>query len=284
VDRVLVEDGHARGIRLAESGEAIAADRVILAAGAYGSPAILLRSGLGPASHLRALGIAVLEDLPGVGQNLIDHPLLGLRYTAPPRVATEDMPFFQTLLTGRSTKAQGIGDLHILPSAVAAEASGGSAAFTLFVSLMKPLSRGKLGLRSADPAAAPAVDLGYFGHPDDMPRMLEVVGIARQLSRTAPLSDLVVEEDYPGSHVPDTAADLQRAILGQVETYHHPVGTCRMGSASDSGAVVDAHGSVHAVKGLSIVDASIMPTIPAANTNLPTIMIAERCAAWLRQD
>jgi choline dehydrogenase len=281
VDRVLMDGRRARGIHLAGPGETIGADHVILAAGAYGSPAILMRSGLGPAGHLRTLGIAVLDDLPGVGQNLIDHPLLGLRFMAAPPAATEHIPFAQTLLTSRSAQAHDFSDLHILPTSILpAEPGERSASFTLFVAVMKPKSRGELRLRSADPSATPVVDLGYFSDPDDMPRMIEAVRAARRLSRTPELSDLVVEEEYPGGRVSDTDADLQRSILGQVETYHHPVGTCRMGPALDRGAVVDARGSVHAVEGLSIVDASIMPTIPAANTNLSTIMVAERCAAW----
>lgn len=279
VDRVLFDKRRTTGVRLAGSADAIAADRVILAAGSYSSPAILMRSGLGPAEQLRSLGIAVVEDLPGVGENLIDHPLLGLRYAAPPPGGGAN-PFAQTLLTLESSAGAGQ-DLHVFPTSAGLGDSPAGASFVLFVSVMKPLSRGRLLLTSADPAAAPRIDLGYFTHPGDMPRMIEALRMARRLARTSPLAELALEELYPGRDVPDSDADLERAVLDQVETYHHPVSTCRMGPPSDRGAVVDARACVRGVDGLWVVDASIMPAIPAANTNLPVIMLAERCAAWL---
>ncbi len=141
---------------------------------------------------------------------------------------------------------------------------------------MKPRSRGRLRLRSSAPDAAPMIDLGYFTDPDDLRRMLKGVRVARQLAQTAAMKEITLQELYPG-----TEANLEAAVLAEVESYHHPVGTCRMGTGTDSMAVVDPQGKVHGVEGLWIVDASIMPTIPAANTNLPTIVVAERCAAWL---
>lgn len=286
VERVLFEERRAVGIHLADPIETLYADHIILASGSYGSPAILMRSGLGPADHLKALGIPVLEDLSGVGQNLADHPLLGLGFAAPRPNYPTNVPFFQTLLTLKSSAAVSSHDLQIVPSAVFPTdprdvPSGGQ--FTLFVSVIQPSSRGRLWLRSADPSTAPCIDLGYFTHPDDMPRMIGAVHIARQLARTSPLSNLVVQELYPGPHIPDAPADLEGAIRAEVETYHHPVGTCAMGPATHAEAVVDHRGNVHGVKGLSVIDASIMPTIPAANTNLPTIMVAERCTVWLME-
>lgn len=146
----------------------------------------------------------------------------------------------------------------------------------LLVSVLKPLSRGQVRLRSPNPRAAPLIDLGYFTHPNDMPRMIEAVRAARQVAQTSPLSDRIIEESYPGSQVADADADLEAAILDDVTTYHHPVGTCAIGPATKPGAVVDHQGSVHGVQSLFVIDASIMPTIPAANTKLPTIMVAER--------
>lgn len=286
VDRVLFEGRRAVGIRLADPVETLHADHVILASGSYSSPAILMRSGLGPADHLKALGISVLEDLSGVGQNLTDHPLLGLGFAAPRPDRSTDVPVFQTLLTLKSSVAVSSHDLQILPGSIFPTdprdiPSEGQ--FTLFVSVIKPRSRGRLWLRSADPSAAPRIDLGYFTHPDDMPRMIEAVHMARQLARTLPLCDWIIQELSPGSHVSDATIDLEVAVRAEVETYHHPVGTCAMGPATHAEAVVDHRGNVHGVKGLSVIDASIMPTIPAANTNLPTIMVAERCAAWLTE-
>mgnify|MGYP001770945001 CR=1 FL=1 len=260
--------------------EDVKSDRVIVSAGTYGSPAILMRSGLGPADELRALGIAVLEDLAGVGQNLTDHPLFELSFAARCPPQPDPVPAFQTVLTFRSsTTAQGH-DLQILPRSIIGEGSV-SARFVLFASVLKPLSRGRLRLRSPNPAAPPLIDLGYFTNPGDMPRMVEAVRVARRLAQTAPLSSWVIEETYPGSQITDSQNELEAAIRGAIATYHHPVGTCAMGPLTDAGAVVDPQGNVHGVEGLAVIDAPIMPTIPAANTNLPTIMLAERCAAFL---
>jgi choline dehydrogenase len=153
---------------------------------------------------------------------------------------------------------------------------------TLYVALMTPASTGSLRLRSRDAAAAPVIDHGYLTHPDDMPRVVSTVRAAQQLARTSPLSDLIVADLFqaPAGGAP---MSLESAIRANVGTYFHPVGTCRMGPASDVTAVVDARGAVHGLRGLSVVDASIMPAIPAANTNVPTLMLAERCAAWLNE-
>ncbi len=279
VDRVVLEGKRAVGIRLAKPAEVLHAGRVILSAGTYGSPAILMRSGIGPADHLRSFKIQVVQDSPGVGRNLIDHPLVGLAYAAPnPKRA--NVPAFQTLLTLKSSDALPGHDLQVVP--VSIFPGRGSGQFSLLVSVVKPRSRGHLRIRSADPDTAPLINLDYFSHPDDMPRMIDVLRVARRLAQTPPMSKLVMQELYPGAAVSSDRA-VEEAIRAGVGTYHHPVGTCRMGPSTETEAVVDAQGNVHGVEGLSVIDASIMPTIPAANTNLPTIMIAERCAAWLTQ-
>jgi choline dehydrogenase len=286
VDRVMFEDRRAVGVRLAEAAERIPAHHVILAAGAFGSPAILMRSGIGPAVHLKSLAIDVLADLPGVGRGLSDHPRLGLRFAAPPPAQPEERPGCQTVLTLKSSETIEGHDLQILPwtiSAVDRTESPSGGAFTIHASVVKPRSRGSLRLRSSDPGAAPLIDPAYFTHPDDMPRMIHAVRMARRLSRTQPLAAVILEELNPGPQVGDAAADLEAAIRAEVGTYYHPVGSCAMGPPADAMAVVDARGNVHGIEGLSVVDASIMPTIPAANTNLPTIMLAERCAAWMKR-
>jgi choline dehydrogenase len=286
VDRILLEDRRAVGVCLADPAdeEVLYGERIILAAGTYGSPAILMRSGIGPAQHLKALDIPVRVDLPGVGQNLIDHPLFGLHFASAPAALVKDPPIFQTVVTLKSSLATDGHDLQILPCSaypVEPEESPTGAVYLMLVSVTKPLSRGWLRLRSPDPVEAPAIDPGYFIHPDDMPRMIEVIREARRLSGTPPLADWTIEELYPGPQVSDPA-DLGAAVLTRLDTYHHPVGTCHMGPATDAMAVVDARGNVRGVEDLSAIDASIMPTIPGANTNLPTIMLAERCAAWLK--
>jgi len=283
VDRVAFEGHCAVGVRLGGSTETIRADHVVLAAGAFGSPAILMRSGIGPADHLKSLGISVLRDLPGVGRNLSDHPLLALHSTAPAAAESKDLPGCQAVLTLKSSYSNVGHDLQIFPWTIPPAEPGENPIFEIYVALMKPDSRGWLRLGSSDPTAAPVMDLGYFTDPGDMPRMIHAMRAARRLARTRPLSDVARQELFPGPQTTDADADLESAIRTRVGTYFHPAGTCRMGPATDATAVVDSRGSVHGVEGLSVVDASIMPSIPAANTNLPTLMLAERCSAWVAE-
>jgi choline dehydrogenase len=138
-------------------------------------------------------------------------------------------------------------------------------------------------LRSADPADPPHIDIAHLRHPEDMARMIEATLHARQLSRTPPLAGFVTGAELaPGPALSDgDTAGLARSIRERAGSYHHPVGTCAMGPSPDHGAVVDARGAVHGIDGLWVADASVMPAIPAANTNLSTIVIAERIAQWL---
>ena len=265
VDCVVVGDGRARGVRLA-GGETLDADEVVVSAGAYNSPSILLRSGIGSAEDLRALGVDVVANLP-VGANLMEHPLLSVDYHSRTAPGTD---WFQTAITCRSDHAgTDPFDLHLLPGGPV-ETSPDEFVFIVLVGLMRPSSRGSVSLRTLDPNAPPRIVLGGLREPDDLARMVEGVERARELVHTAPLSGLVVGDELrPGP------GDLETAILREVGVYHHASGTCAMGS------VVDNEGRVLGVDGLRVVDASIMPTIPAANTNLPTIMLAERIAAMM---
>jgi choline dehydrogenase len=146
-----------------------------------------------------------------------------------------------------------------------------------------PYSRGWVRIRSADPADPPCIDVAHLRHPDDMSRMVEATLIARAISRTAPLTGLIEGPELaPGPAITDgDISAIAASIASRVDTYHHPAGTCRMGPDPDGGAVVDARGRVHGIEHLHVADASIMPAIPSANTNLPTIMIAERVACWI---
>ena len=282
VDRVEVEHGRARGVRLQDGG-VVEADTVILTGGAYASPAILLRSGIGPAADLRALGLPVEADLPGVGANLVDHPLVAVDLpVAPGRRG----PALQMVLTMRSDLAdpEGPPDLQVFTSGpYDDEAVPSGAVFGLAIELLAPRSRGSLRLRSTDPADPPRIDPAHLRHPDDIAGMVHATRVARRISRTSPLAGLVLgPEINPGDGIADDDADgLARSIRSRVSSCHHPVGTCAMGPDPTAGAVVDARGAVHGIDGLYVADASVMPTIPAANTNLPTIVVAERIAAWL---
>ena len=283
VDRILLDGRRATGVRLAGTGEEIRARTVILSAGAYNSPTILMRSGIGPIERLERLSIPCVADLPGAGQNLIDHPIRAVRYATPVLPPPGHVPPLQTVMTMQSELKRYLYDLHVIPRSVFpgdALIGADRAEFRLLLSVLKPHSRGSVQLRSTDPAASPVIDPGYFNHPDDMARMMEVTRRVEDLLQAAPMRELKLERRHPD---PDVVSDemMENVIRADTRTYHHPVGTCRMGPDGESGAVVDHTGKVHGMGGLYVIDASIMPTIPAANTNLPAIMVAERCLAWL---
>jgi choline dehydrogenase len=263
VDRLLLRNGRAVGVQLAD-GTALHADAVVLCAGAFGSAAILMRSGVGPAADLRSLGIDLVVDAPGVGANLHDHPLLRLEFSTN---AAPSVPIRQTLLTARSDPAQPSPDVQVFPSGPA----GG--ALTILVALMSPHSRGRLMLTSADPSAPPRIDPGHLSDPSDLPRIATGVRIARDIADAmAPDITGVAPTSEPLLNTDDSSS----AIVDRLNAYHHPVGTCRMGT--DPTAVVDNRGRLHGLDGVRVVDASIFPTIPTANTNVPTLMAAERLA------
>jgi choline dehydrogenase len=288
VDRMVIAGGRAVAVLPAGDGEAIEAGRVVLAAGTLSSPGILLRSGVGPRTELARLSIAEVRDLPGVGRNLIDHIWVSVDVPAAP--GAPPAPLGQTVITMHSREADRAGppDLHVVPVSamdVPVDESPTGARFLVGVSVLKPRSRGRLWLDTADPEAAPRVDPAYLSHPSDVARAVEGIVAARRLLRTPPLSDLVAGEELrPAPGVEDgDIPGIEAGIRATYDTYYHQVGTCRMGPDPTAGDVVDASGAVHGVEGLSVADASIMPDIPSANTNLPTIMIAERIAALLRQ-
>ncbi|WP_411080419.1 GMC family oxidoreductase [Streptomyces sp. cmx-18-6] len=280
VDRVLTHRGVARGVRLV-SGEVIPAGVVVLAAGAYSSCAILLRSGIGPAAELSRLGIAPAVDLPGVGRNLQDHTGLSLRWSAPVTAPME--PRYQVLVT--AADPQGRPDevaLHLIGACTGTTGEGRAEAF-VSVRVMRTLSRGRVRLAGRDPALPPVVEPCYFDHPEDLRLLREGLGHAYRITGAAPLRDRFDATPRPGPALLEDPALLERHVNRSSSGYHHPVGTCRMGEDPRSGAVTDWAGRVHGVADLRVCDASVMPVIPSGNTALPTIAVAERMAhLWLR--
>ncbi|MFI6676708.1 GMC family oxidoreductase [Kribbella sp. NPDC050470] len=280
IGRVEIAHGRVVGVRTT-TGELLEADRVVLAAGTYGSPAILARSGVGSAARLSRLGIDVVADLPAVGEHLIDHPIVAVDLPTRPAAG----PKFQAIATLSSTSS-GAPDLHLFaagPFPVEREICESGAIFGIVAGLMAPQSEGSVRVRSADPSDPPRIDVAHLRHPDDLARMVDATVEARRIARSEPLAALVTgAEIEPGPAVADDARTaIAESIRARVASYHHPVGTCRMGTDPDRDAVVDARGRVYGVDRLWIADASVMPTIPTANTNLPTVMLAERLAAWL---
>jgi choline dehydrogenase len=293
VDRVLVQQGRVTGVQvISPQGPArIETGQVILCGGAYGSPVVLLRSGIGAPDDLRAMGIELVHPLPGVGQNLHDHPAMLLTYSGSPALIAAMEAYIATgrriyeehsIVKARSSLCEGAFDLHIYPVGGRQIYRDGSWFFSLPVAVLDPRSRGSLRLASCDPQAAPILDHGYLTDDSDhdLAVLLEGVALARRLARQAPLAGLVGEELAPGAHVLEPEA-LRAAIRAGGQHYYHPVGTCKMGPASDPLAVVDASGHVHGLEGLVVADASIMPVIPRANTNIPTVVIGEKIATAL---
>ena len=280
VKEILIRSQRAIGARLGRPDEAVHADEVIVCAGAYLSPVLLLRSGLGPAADLAALGRPLVADLPGVGANLADHPAVAVDLPCPPPGG--DPAIFQLVATAYSSAADrrsGPPDLQLMtcgPYPAADGRHGGMIA----AALLKPASRGRVRLRSLDPDAAPGIDLGYYREPGDLDRILEGLRLADAAAADPAGAGLTGGERHgPGRRVIADDAAAAAWIRTATWSYHHPVGTCAMGLDPAAGAVVGPDARVHGVAGLSVADASILPDIPSANTNLPVIMAAEHIAA-----
>jgi choline dehydrogenase-like flavoprotein len=269
VASVVLEDSRAVGVRL-HDGQVIEAGRVVLCAGTYGSPPILMRSGVGPAAHLRELGIPVIADLPGVGANLADHPQVEVdcAYTGAGRSA----PVLHSIATfhsaGRSTRETP--DLMLW---LADPEEGES--FMIEILLLRPRSRGSVSLRSADPSDPPIIELPNLGDASDMERLAEGYRRALEVANHPELRRVC---RGPAPVEPD---DLDELIRAEEYSIPHVVGTCAMGPRPEDGAVVDPSGRVYGIERLRVVDASIMPDVPSGFTHVPTIMIAERLSAEL---
>lgn len=289
VDKLHIAHGKVSGAEVisAQGRQTIQAGRVILCAGAYASPAILLRSGIGPAEELRALDIQPLVDLPGVGKNLHDHPAIYLKFNASTqmdRAMNDFVAAGHTLFTEqclaklRSDHCENAFDLHFYPCSNPNADVNGHWEFVLPVANMTPQSRGSVRLQSSDPTIAPLIDTGYLTDVEDRDATILLSGIelARQVMHQSGMAEQLGSETADSLQIGDLES-VRRACLH----YYHPVGSCKMGTARDPLAVVNARGQLYGVENLFVGDASIMPIIPRANTNLPTLAVAERIAEWL---
>ena len=283
VAEVALKANRANGVRLV-GGETIGAAVVVLCAGAYASPAVLLRSGLGPADELARLGIPVAVDLPGVGRNLADHPSVSL--VLPYRSDAEPAPLFQIVATLHSSQSTGSDppDLQVLVFGPYEPLVDGPSTFLCGAALLKPRSRGTVSLRSRAPIDPPRIALGYLREQTDTERIVEGLDRAEALAADPAVRALCDEGSGRLDRPPRDPRERREWVRRNCWTYHHVVGTCAMGPASDRAAVVDAHGRVHGSEALFVADASVMPDIPSANTHIPTVMIAERLAHELAAD
>lgn len=298
--------GAEQTLHLQPGGEAL------LSAGAFGSPQLLMLSGIGPAAHLREHGIHVLRDLPGVGENLHDHPDVVMVVNAPkvtelfgislPGVANMVKGLFEwrrrrsgPLTTNfaeaggfiKSAPTEAIPDLQ-LHFVVGKLVDHGRKTvlghgYSCHVCLLRPKSRGTLRLASADPQVMPLIDPAFLRDADDVARLVRGFKVMRTLLQQPALARHGgVESAASREAVSD--AQIEQFIRGHADTIYHPVGTCRMGPDPAAGAVVDARLRVHGVDGLRVVDASVMPSVVGGNTNAPVIMMGEKATDMIRDD
>jgi len=311
VTSLVLERGRAAGVRYRRDGKddvARAEREVLLAAGAIGSPHVLLLSGIGPADDLRAAGVAVEADAPGVGKNLQDHLLIAVAYRDKSKTTGGITPLNlvgwlgRYLLTRGGPLASNVAEsggfvrtraseprpnlqFHFLPVGSAQESfdkeifAPTGHAFSLLPTLLYPASRGEIKLKTKNPADAPAIDPKYFSAPEDLDVLVDGVKLAQQVANHRSL-DHARGEPLGLAAKARSDAEVRAAIRRSTNTIFHPVGTCRMGA--DPLAVVDAELRVRGVTGLRVIDASVMPAVPGGNTNAPTIMIAEKGADLVR--
>lgn len=305
VSRVLVADGRATGVRVVQGGRETdlrAESEVILAAGAVGSPHVLMRSGIGPAHHLREVGVDVVLDSAGVGQNLSDHPVVPLIWrTKDTRVLHDSenpVRLVQWQATGRGPMTSNVAETggflksrsdlpapdlqwHVAPAEFDEEGlkDPSGPGFTIAPTLVSVASRGQIRLNDRNPQHSPLIDPEYLSAPEDFDALVEGVRITLDIVGHSPTSKHFVEPVQPRGEL-RSEDDIREHIRRTVQTLYHPVGTAAMGMGED--AVVDFDLRVRGIEGLRVVDASVMPTVPRGNTNAPTIAIAEKAADLIR--
>lgn len=290
---LLVAGGRLAGVRVRRGAtiEDLEARQVVLAAGAIGTPTVLLRSGIGPVRALENVGIDVVADVPGVGANAIDHPAVLLLMRSRGGGGADSGPAAQVLARYTSSPAFPPNDMQLflinrqqlaISTPEYVEEAGVSMLTAIAAAVAKPYSRGSLTLRSADPEVPPLVDPGILSDDRDLARLIDGTALAGEIALSPemePFSDGPVVFD---EEIFRDAASLREAVKLTAIPWLHLVGTARMGPANDDHAVADQYGRVRSLPGVWIADSSLMPDIPSANTNLATIMIAERVAGWLR--
>jgi choline dehydrogenase len=291
VDKILTDGNRAVGVVLA-GGEVVSAKHVVLSAGAVGSPAILLRSGIGPAKDLRDLGINVLVDSPGVGAQLWDHAAVPVRLVPKKGQCVPGRdPRFQVMARFTAEGSQEPDDMQLVmatysdisASPALLAAAGVPVVTAVLAALMVPRAHGRLRLANADPGVQPRIELNFGGDPEDIRRLRLAMRLAWKVARSEPIrreTERVVALSEEIIYSDDLLRDY---IFNNVGSYCHALGTARMGPDGDPGAVVDQYCRVRGVENLWVVDASVMPVIPRAVPNLTVIMLGERVADWLRR-
>lgn len=313
VEKILVKDDRSTGIGISVKGSSHtfglnSGGEVILSAGAIGSPQILQLSGIGPGDLLQGLGIPIIKDLAGVGENLQDHlqirsvyevnvptfneeinslvgrMKIGLQYVFS-RSGPMSMGASQVGIFARSRPGLDTPDIQFHFQPLSAEKPGiemhSFPGITLSVCQLRPESKGRVQIISPDPKTYPAIHPNYLATPSDQQTVVDSLKFTRRLAKTEALRSYIIREHLPGSNI-KTDEDLLDSARNIAQTIYHPTSTCKMGS--DVTSVVDERLRVHGIAGLRVVDASIMPTIVSGNTNAPTIMIAEKASDMIIED
>jgi choline dehydrogenase len=293
VDRIVFDGSKAVGVLAARDGgsyELIEGRLVILAAGSIASPMILMRSGIGSAEDLPPHGIDSLVHLPGVGANLIDHERTGAFMVPKPGSYDQTQAFLQEILRTTAPGSADFNDLqyymvnyfNLGPFPELQMLAGAPAILGVMVVSQRPQPRGRMTLTSADPAAPPKIDLNFLTSQREMEVLIQGVRQCWELANHPGIRSLGEDFVILRDSIMDDDEMLSFYVKASLDSAYHPVGTVRMGPASDSGSVVSEKCAVHGVDSLYVCDASIMPSIVRANTNVTSIMIAERAADWLR--
>jgi len=281
--RVVCGGGRVTGVEVETEGIAatIEADRVVLSAGSIQTPAILVRSGIGPRETLDRLAITVVKDAR-VGARLWDHPASMVALVPKAGVAGFDQPLIQTTLRYTSSNGE-FNDMQIEPLSFVQRLDAGSLLVGLAAVVERTHGHGCLRFESADPCAQPAIESHFLEDESDLERLVEGMEIALRLAEAPAIREVAgpVVSPRPEQARGDGLRDYVRHRTG---SGYHPCGTAPMGPSDDAFAVVDQYGRVYGVEGLYVADASIMPRVPRANTNIPTIMIGERFGEWFRED
>ena len=292
VHRIIFEGKRAVGVEVDSGGEkfVVEGEEIILSAGAVASPHLLMLSGIGPEAHLTEFGIPVVHHLPGVGQNLRDHPLVWVSWRTKESFPLDGMaPRIQVALRYTADDSPLRNDMKISMDSFATERvnRGGDRMMPMGIRMTTGIQlaagSGELTLTSTDPTVQPFLDYRYLEDPVDLQRLRESVRLCVSLGEDKGFADIIQERIDPSDEVLSSDEALDAWLMREVTTSQHISCTCKMGPASDPMAVADQSGRVHGIQGLRVVDASIMPDCIRANTNVTTMMIGERVSDFILQ-
>jgi choline dehydrogenase len=294
INRVLLDGGRAVGVELLNadgSRHSIFGKRITLCAGAINTPPILLRSGIGNGKLCRSLDVPSVADLPGVGENLADHPAVMLWMT--PKAGSDQQAQLSHQVMARTASNAGQSpDLNLFVLSnfdtrtvpMLSDLLQSPRANAISVVLTDPASRGRVFLESAAPGGKPVIELNLASAPQDIERLMHGVRLAWRIARAAPIASRTQSVFLWSDAMMNNDGMLKSAINRFINATWHPVGTARMGPVDDPMAVVDQYCRVHRIENLRVVDASVMPLIPGAPTNLSCMMLAERAAEWMMRE